>query len=152
MKVQMHPMNNKNHSAINHTGGYTNSLREGCACKAGPVCEVCSFCSGCSCKCHQSFTLRHRFMQIDVEICLLHGVKSIVDSEPLPFSQETVKKLEFYRPVDEKYAIWPQHEEISLISLVEKNGSKWDEISKRSGTKCIFQVRSVSLSLLAIFN
>jgi hypothetical protein len=44
-------------------------------------------------------------------------------------------------------AVWSQREEISLISLVEKIGTKWDDISKRIGTKSKLQVRSMSLHL-----
>jgi hypothetical protein len=85
-------------------------------------------------------------MQIDAEESLLHGVERIVDSEALPFSSETIEKLDYFRPVDQEDAIWSQRELVSLISLVENN-LKWDEISERIGTKSTFQVCSLLVTV-----
>jgi len=98
-KILMHPLNNKNHSTINHTGHYTLNRQSRCPCKNGPVCKGCGFCAGCSCKCHQSFILRFRFMHLASEETLLHSVKKVVGSNEIKFAQETSKKLGFFRPI-----------------------------------------------------
>ena len=98
-KIQMHPLNNKNHSTINHTGHYTLNRQSRCPCKNGPVCKGCGFCAGCSCKCHQSFILRFRFMHLAAEETLLHSIEKVVGSDEIKFAQETSKRLGFFRPL-----------------------------------------------------
>jgi len=124
-KVQMHPLNDKNHSTINHTGHYSLSRQSRCPCKNGPVCKSCSFCSGCSCKCHQNFTLRHRFMDIDAEGRLLRGVEEAVGSDVLPFALETLRRLEFFRPVSvETGDIWGASLEIQAEQTPQNDSSE----------------------------
>jgi len=96
-KIQMHPLNSKSHSTLNHTGQMVLNRSSRCPCKNGPVCTACTFCSGCSCKCHQSFTLRYRFMHIEDEVSLLCCVQEIVGSDGVYFGPETYRKLEFFR-------------------------------------------------------
>merc|ERR1711862_31189 len=41
INYQMHPMNPKRHSTINHTGGFHYDRQSRCPCKNGPVCKYC---------------------------------------------------------------------------------------------------------------
>eukprot|EP00804_Cyclotella_cryptica_P018145 CCRYP_005927-RA/>CCRYP_005927-RA protein AED:0.43 eAED:0.43 QI:0/0/0/1/0/0/2/0/106 len=62
--IKMHPFNPKMISTLNHTGVVNFQRQSRCPCKNGPQCDACSFCIGCSCTCHQQFTLHYRFMLI----------------------------------------------------------------------------------------
>jgi hypothetical protein len=101
-KINMHPLNTKNHSTINHTGNFYHCRQGRCPCKNGPVCKACGYCCGCSCMCHERFTLRQRFMTIPREYQLLQEVQALVKDSAeakLPMRQETRKRLEFVREI-----------------------------------------------------
>ena len=91
--VQMHPLNNKRHSTINHIGNYTFDRVSRCPCKNGPVCRHCNYCAGCSCRCHTWFSLHFRFLKKDDELKLLHRVKRQVGREELEAADEAEKRL-----------------------------------------------------------
>lgn len=91
--VQMHPLNNKRHSTINHIGNFTFDRASRCPCKNGPVCRHCNFCAGCSCRCHSWFTLYFRFFKKCDELKLLHRVKRLVGREELDAAEEAEKRL-----------------------------------------------------------
>ena len=79
--VQMHPMDDSDDCAINHTGHHSGlSPAMKCSCKKKTICNRCNYCSGCSCKCHHSFTLHHRFMSTSEEKEILDKVEKIVGS------------------------------------------------------------------------
>jgi hypothetical protein len=48
-----------------------------CICKNGPVCHDCSYCLGCSCRCHSWFTLNFRLFDKDAEQEILQRVESV---------------------------------------------------------------------------
>ncbi|CAB9515529.1 histone chromosomal protein 6 [Seminavis robusta] len=91
--VQMHPLNNKRHSTINHIGNMTLDRASRCPCKNGPVCRHCNYCAGCSCRCHTWFTMHHRFFGKEDELMLLHRVKRVVGKEDLEAAAEAEKRL-----------------------------------------------------------
>jgi len=101
--IAMHPLNNKRHATINHTGDFQHFRQARCPCKNGPSCKACGYCCGCSCTCHQSFTLRQRFMTIGREYELLKDVQQLVKNHPgcckLPYIKETRLRLENIRPI-----------------------------------------------------
>jgi len=77
--IQMHPLNKKRHSTINHTGNMNFDRQSRCPCKKGPVCNHCGYCAGCSCRCHTWFTLHNRFFDKDAEEALLERVQKQVE-------------------------------------------------------------------------
>ena len=92
--VKMHPLNEKRHCTINHTGHFTHDRTSHCPCRNGPACKNCSFCCGCSCKCHQWFTLNHRFFSIEDEESLLKRVEDEVgDCADKDVDEETMARL-----------------------------------------------------------
>ena len=91
--IQMHPLNPRRHSTTNHTGNMTYDRSSRCPCKNGPVCRQCLFCAGCSCKCHQWFTLHRRFFNVEKENSLVQRVEAVVGDAPLPYSEEVVPRL-----------------------------------------------------------
>ena len=96
---QMHPFDSKRVSTLNHTGNMKlNRSNTRCPCKNGIVCIHCEFCTGCSCKCHQNFTLHYRFKCIKSEICLLEKATSVVGSDVLSHSKETTNRLKALAP------------------------------------------------------
>jgi len=97
--IQMHPNNPKSHSTLNHTGKYHQSRQSRCPCKNGPVCKLCGYCAGCSCRCHKRFTLRHRIMKTKAEETLLQRVKEVVGDGCVRFASETRRRLENARPL-----------------------------------------------------
>ena len=104
--IQMHPFNPKRKSTLNHTGNMTQLRRTHCPCKNGPRCDTCFYCIGCSCTCHQQFTLQYRFMPVEEECELLKEVEEAVGADCLPDSLETKVKLfsllpdDFQVPID----------------------------------------------------
>ena len=46
-----------------------------CPCKNGPKCDYCSYCLGCSCRCHSWFTVHTRLFPLEQEKKLLKSVK-----------------------------------------------------------------------------
>mmetsp|Transcript_27524 Transcript_27524/g.40496 ORF Transcript_27524/g.40496 Transcript_27524/m.40496 type:complete len:1131 (-) Transcript_27524:848-4240(-) len=102
VKVQMHPLNSKRHSTINHTGDFERMFRKRCPCKNGPACLNCSFCSGCSCKCHRWFTLHCRFFNISDEKILLDRAKAVIPELLPPFVHETRARLSSFKCSFEK--------------------------------------------------
>jgi len=92
-RVQMHPLNDKKHSTVNHTGDFERCYQGRCPCKTGPACKNCGYCSGCSCKCHRWFTLHNRFMAVEDEIRLLRQVETIVGEDEVSFAEETRQRL-----------------------------------------------------------
>ncbi len=66
-------------SLLHHTGKLTENSKSSNCCNGNMVCTICEFCTGCSCKCHQQFSLRYRFMNISHEEQLLNDVKKIVN-------------------------------------------------------------------------
>lgn len=91
--VQMHPLNNKRHSTINHIGNYTFDRVSRCPCKNGPVCRHCNYCAGCSCRCHTWFSLHFRFLKRGDELQLLHRVKRQVSRAEIDAAEEAEKRL-----------------------------------------------------------
>jgi len=83
---QMNPVNDRRHASVNHVGNmaFDRNARGACTCKNGPKCKVCTYCLGCSCRCHKSFTMHLRFMSIEDEEALLQRVVAAVGSTPLP--------------------------------------------------------------------
>lgn len=90
---QMHPFSTKRFSVLNHTGNMTLERAARCPCKNGKPCSNCNFCTGCSCKCHQQFTLHYRFMEIDDELQLLSEAERIVGADQISHSDETSARL-----------------------------------------------------------
>ena len=90
---QMHPFDPKRVSTLNHTGDPKFERSRRCPCKNGRVCIHCEYCTGCSCKCHQRFTLHYRFMRVEKELRLLQQAESVVGSDVLPHSTETKARL-----------------------------------------------------------
>jgi len=81
---QMNPVNDRRHASVNHVGDMNHDRKGGCPCKNGPKCKVCTYCLGCSCRCHKSFTMHLRFMSIEDEETLLQRVAGAVGSCALP--------------------------------------------------------------------
>ena len=92
-QVQMHPFHIKRSSIINHTGDKKQLRHDYCPCKNGKPCQYCSYCTGCSCRCHQWFTLHYRFMELGNELDILRKVENIVGSDVIPNSAETKVRL-----------------------------------------------------------
>ncbi|KAL3799181.1 hypothetical protein ACHAW5_005458 [Stephanodiscus triporus] len=90
---QMHPFNPKPFSILNHTGNKFQLRQARCPCKNGKECAYCSFCTGCSCRCHQRFTVHYRFMEQENEVELLHKAESIVGFDTIPRMEETRLRL-----------------------------------------------------------
>ena len=90
---QMHPCSLKKFSVLNHTGNMEQNRSARCPCKNGKPCTYCGYCTGCSCKCHQQFTLHYRFMGIDDELRLLGEAEKIVGMKTIPQSDETRVRL-----------------------------------------------------------
>ncbi len=78
--VQVHPHNTKRHATINHCGDMRFDRCSRCPCKNGPACKDCSFCLGCSCKCHTQFTLNFRLFDKNVEKGILDRVKAVAQA------------------------------------------------------------------------
>jgi len=74
---QVNPFTDKQDSMLNHTGNLEGKQKNKCC---GQTCTICSYCTGCSCTCHQCFTLHFRFMGMKDEVELLENAKSIVRS------------------------------------------------------------------------
>lgn len=51
-----------------------------CPCKNGPSCHDCSYCLGCSCRCHSWFTLSTRLFDKNAELEILRRVESVARS------------------------------------------------------------------------
>lgn len=93
--IQMHPLNPKRHSLINHTGNMKFNRESRCPCKNGPICQQCKYCAGCSCKCHQWFTLHRRFFNNEDENALVRRVEAVLEGDkPLRFSEEVQPRLD----------------------------------------------------------
>ena len=90
---QMHPFNPKAFSILNHTGNKSQLRQSRCPCKNGKECAYCGFCTGCSCRCHQRFTVHYRFMEQENELELLRKTISIVGSDMIPQMEETRLRL-----------------------------------------------------------
>lgn len=90
---QMHPFSTKRFSVLNHTGNMKLERAARCPCKNGKPCNNCNFCTGCSCKCHQQFTLYYRFMGIDDELRLLSEAEKIVGTNRILQADETFARL-----------------------------------------------------------
>ena len=90
---QMHPFNPKAFSILNHTGNKSQLRQSRCPCKNGKECAYCGFCTGCSCRCHQRFTVHYRFMEQENELELLQKTVSIVGSDTIPQMEETRSRL-----------------------------------------------------------
>jgi len=91
--IQMHPLNNKRHSMVNHTGNFSRDRQDRCPCKNGPRCRLCDYCCGCSCKCHQRFTLHRRFFTTEDEEGLVERVIAVVGDDEVPFADEVKQRL-----------------------------------------------------------
>jgi len=76
--VLMHPQSKRRHSTLNHTGNMTLQRTSRCPCRNGPQCQECNYCMGCSCTCHQEFSINFRFMSIHDEKSLLCQAESII--------------------------------------------------------------------------
>lgn len=119
---QMHPLNDKRHSTINHTGQYEKSRASRCPCKNGPVCKNCGFCAGCSCKCHRAFTLHHRFMKVDEETNLFAKVENIVQTLDWRIEETTMrlmhagKQLSCEYPVEESKVNKKEYEQEDVVN------------------------------------
>jgi len=81
-KIVMHPTNPKRHAGLNHTGDMKFDRTKRCPCKNGPACSVCSYCTGCSCRCHTWFTLHSRIFGKEEGEALLSGVENAVECLP----------------------------------------------------------------------
>ncbi|KAL7553995.1 hypothetical protein ACHAWF_017589 [Thalassiosira exigua] len=90
---RMHPFNSKAQSILNHVGNKTHLRKARCPCKNGKECIYCSYCTGCSCRCHQWFTLHYRFMGLKPELKLLDEVERIVGSSAISQAAETRARL-----------------------------------------------------------
>jgi len=94
VKVAMHPCNHeKRHCAINHVGNMAHTRQKRCPCKNGPACSFCSYCLGCSCTCHTSFTLHQRLLNShdELELCIL--ATAIVGDKKLRYADEVAPRL-----------------------------------------------------------
>eukprot|EP00804_Cyclotella_cryptica_P029728 CCRYP_015212-RG/>CCRYP_015212-RG protein AED:0.20 eAED:0.20 QI:1000/1/1/1/0.5/0.2/5/129/307 len=98
--IKMHPFNPKMKSTLNHTGIVNFQRQSRCPCKNGPQCDTCSFCVGCSCTCHQQFTLHYRFMLPEEELEILRKAETAVGDAILPASLETKVRLFSLLPRD----------------------------------------------------
>ena len=88
-----HPFSTKRQSVLNHTGNMENERSARCPCRNGKPCINCNFCTGCSCKCHQQFTLHFRFMGIEDELELLSESERIVGTNEITHADETSARL-----------------------------------------------------------
>jgi len=88
--IQMHPLNAKRHCTVNHMGNFHEDRQKRCVCKNGPACLNCSYCQGCSCRCHTWFTLNQRFLNAEEEKELLLQVEKKVGEHP---ATETMNRL-----------------------------------------------------------
>ncbi|KAL9178436.1 hypothetical protein ACHAXT_003766 [Thalassiosira profunda] len=93
--VQMHPLCNKMSSLHNHTGNMAESEKSGCC---DVACANCKFCAGCSCRCHQEFSLCFRFMDVKDEVKLQRQAESIVGSNEIEHAAETRNRLYSLEP------------------------------------------------------
>ena len=83
--AEMHPSKKTKNSAVNHTGNNGRDVRGNkCPCKQGKACTRCGFCSGCSCRCHQCFTMHMRFSTMDEMLALRDRVRKVVGTFPIP--------------------------------------------------------------------
>lgn len=104
--IKMHPFNPKMKSTLNHTGMVNFQRQSRCPCKNGPQCDTCLFCVGCSCTCHQQFTLHYRFMLPQEEHELLCKAETAVGADIVPATLETQARLfsllsrDFQVPID----------------------------------------------------
>jgi len=92
-RIVMHPFNPKMKSDLNHTGIMNFTRHSRCPCKNGPACTYCSYCIGCSCTCHQMFTLHYRFMTMEEELELLKEAVDVVGTDVISASLETKVRL-----------------------------------------------------------
>jgi hypothetical protein len=92
-QIRMHPFQQKMKSTLNHTGNMRFQRYSRCPCHNGPQCDTCAFCIGCSCICHQHFTLHYRFMPVQEEMQLLKDVVDAVGDTALPTTLETTVRL-----------------------------------------------------------
>lgn len=115
---QMHPFNDKRISVLNHTGNKTNLRQAKCPCRNGKECGYCSYCTGCSCRCHQRFTVHYRFMGLDDELGVLEMVENVVGSNTIPQSAETIARLFSLIPPSGATALLSKPETIDLCSEI----------------------------------
>lgn len=127
---QMHPFNSKTHSILNHTGNKTQLRQARCPCKNGKACEHCSYCTGCSCRCHQWFTLHYRFMGLKNELELLQHAESIVGSNIIPQALETKARLFSLISEDLTQEVMPNNDGICQV-IEEARSAEGNEEKKR---------------------
>jgi len=87
---QMHPTNPKKHATLNHTGNNKFDRQKKCPCKNGPACGFCSFCLGCSCRCHTWFTVNTRLFPLKEEEKLFDKVKNLAEGSTQTDDEKTI--------------------------------------------------------------
>jgi len=108
--IQMHPTTNKRKSTLNHTGVMRGNNHKRCPCKNGPACDLCSFCSGCSCRCHTYFIARRRFCEEAELISILQRLEEAQRDcgiGPVEYAKETELRLRLGGKPVEKGKAWP---------------------------------------------
>jgi hypothetical protein len=96
---QMDLTNEAENAAVNHCGHFTGaSTLPSCKCKnKGRKCPVCKFCTGCSCKCHQSFELRYRHFLTQNLAQLLDVVNRSVAGHRIKYDGNALERLRLAR-------------------------------------------------------
>jgi len=75
---QLHPHKKNMWSNINHIAKENSH----CKCRRDSkqnICVQCSKCPACTCECHKTFTLHHRFMTLENELQLVERIKSTIN-------------------------------------------------------------------------
>lgn len=128
---QMHPFSTKRFSVLNHTGNMILERAARCPCKNGKPCNNCNFCTGCSCKCHQQFTLYYRFMGIEDELQLLSEAERIVGTDKILQADETSARLLSLLSRKCKYNRIEMEHPSGVVVDPEKTDSGKEETTKR---------------------
>lgn len=131
-RIVMHPFNPKMKSDLNHTGIMNFTRHSRCPCKNGPACTYCSYCIGCSCTCHQMFTLHYRFMTMEEELELLKEAVNVVGTDVISASLET--KVRLFSLISEDFNVPIQafaNDDVEINLILQANpdaqaGSVWD--------------------------
>ena len=76
-------------SPTKYSGDPNYDRKDRCPCKNGPACKTCSYCAGCSCRCHTWFTLHFRFFTKEDLQALLQKIRNMVSGgDPNKFLDE----------------------------------------------------------------
>eukprot|EP00571_Detonula_confervacea_P000867 CAMPEP_0172328380 /NCGR_PEP_ID=MMETSP1058-20130122/60322_1 /TAXON_ID=83371 /ORGANISM="Detonula confervacea, Strain CCMP 353" /LENGTH=2122 /DNA_ID=CAMNT_0013045493 /DNA_START=119 /DNA_END=6484 /DNA_ORIENTATION=+ len=141
---KMHPFNSKTQSILNHTGNKTQLRRARCPCKNGKECTYCSYCTGCSCRCHQHFTLHYRFMGLGNELEILQNAERIVGSDSISQTVETKARLISLLSGDlpQEEEVMPKSDDV-ICQVIEEN----KQTTRRIGPAAAITAATAAASL-----